>query len=181
MWAWHSPQGAAVACFRRPFATRRVQPLRPVPSDIDIVNAVEPLPIGDIADDAGVLPEELELHGDKKETKNFSMPMSAPNPAWVSDEELAQTQLAGEAAKQLSGLEVVRARGGRSVAIGVAINLGDVIARVLRRVPGHRVGIQCYHHLGLVGSRCVQRTGRGPCSTAGHVVHRRREHGNREA
>ena len=66
MWAWHSPQGAAVACLRRPFATRRVQPLRPVPSDIDIVNAVEPLPVGDIADDAGVLPEELELHGDKK-------------------------------------------------------------------------------------------------------------------
>ena len=57
------------------------------------------------------------------------MPMSAPNPAWVSDEELAQTQLAGYAAKQLSGLEVDRARGGSIVAIGVAIDLGDLIAR----------------------------------------------------
>lgn len=50
----------------RTLATRRITPLRPVPSDIDIVNAIEPLPINDIAADAGVLSEELVLYGDHK-------------------------------------------------------------------------------------------------------------------
>lgn len=44
--------------------TRKLTDLkRPVPSDIDIAQAIEPLPIEQIAEAAGILPEELELHG----------------------------------------------------------------------------------------------------------------------
>ncbi len=39
---------------------------RPVPSDIDIAQSVEPLDISIIADEMGLLPEELELYGNKK-------------------------------------------------------------------------------------------------------------------
>ncbi|MCB0050502.1 MAG: formate--tetrahydrofolate ligase, partial [Caldilinea sp.] len=39
---------------------------RPVPSDLDIAQAATPLPIGEIAEDAGILPEELELFGNTK-------------------------------------------------------------------------------------------------------------------
>ena len=39
---------------------------RPVPSDLDIAQAATPLPIGQIAEEAGILPEELELFGNHK-------------------------------------------------------------------------------------------------------------------
>lgn len=39
----------------------RIKFLRPVPSDIDIANAVEPLKIKQIAEEAGVNEEELDL------------------------------------------------------------------------------------------------------------------------
>ena len=39
---------------------------RPVPSDIDIAQSVEPLPIADIAAAAGLLPEEIDLYGNSK-------------------------------------------------------------------------------------------------------------------
>ncbi|MCP4198686.1 MAG: formate--tetrahydrofolate ligase [Proteobacteria bacterium] len=39
---------------------------RPVPSDIEIAQSVEPLDISIIADEIGLLPEELELYGNKK-------------------------------------------------------------------------------------------------------------------
>ncbi len=39
---------------------------RPVPSDIEIAQSVTPLPIRQIADEAGLLPEELELYGNAK-------------------------------------------------------------------------------------------------------------------
>jgi len=40
--------------------------VRPVPSDIDIAQAVEPLDISIIAEEVGILPEELEFYGNKK-------------------------------------------------------------------------------------------------------------------
>jgi len=39
---------------------------RPVPSDLDIAQAATPLPIGQIAEEAGILPEELEMFGNHK-------------------------------------------------------------------------------------------------------------------
>ena len=39
---------------------------RPVPSDLEIAQAVAPLPIRQIAEEAGILPEELELFGNHK-------------------------------------------------------------------------------------------------------------------
>lgn len=39
---------------------------RPVPSDLDIAQAVTPLPIRQIAEEAGILAEELELYGNDK-------------------------------------------------------------------------------------------------------------------
>ena len=38
----------------------------PVPSDIDIAQAATPLPITQIAAEAGILPDELELYGKSK-------------------------------------------------------------------------------------------------------------------
>ena len=39
---------------------------RPVPSDLDIAQSIEPLPITKIAEDTGILPEELILYGNTK-------------------------------------------------------------------------------------------------------------------
>ena len=39
---------------------------RPVPSDLDIAQSIEPLPISQIAKEAGILPEELIPYGDTK-------------------------------------------------------------------------------------------------------------------
>ena len=39
---------------------------RPVPSDIDIAQAAEPLPVQQIAEEVGLLPEELDLYGKYK-------------------------------------------------------------------------------------------------------------------
>ena len=39
---------------------------RPVPSDLDIAQSIEPLPISQIAEEAGILPEELVLYGNTK-------------------------------------------------------------------------------------------------------------------
>jgi hypothetical protein len=41
----------------------RVQYVTPVPSDIDISQALKPIPIARIAEDAGILDEELEPYG----------------------------------------------------------------------------------------------------------------------
>ncbi|NOZ73357.1 MAG: formate--tetrahydrofolate ligase [Chloroflexi bacterium] len=46
---------------------------RPVPSDIDIAQSVEPIPIIKIAEEVGILPEELELYGDKKAKVSLSV------------------------------------------------------------------------------------------------------------
>ena len=39
---------------------------RPVPSDLDIAQSIEPLPISQIAEEAGIQPEELVLYGNTK-------------------------------------------------------------------------------------------------------------------
>jgi methylenetetrahydrofolate dehydrogenase (NADP+)/methenyltetrahydrofolate cyclohydrolase/formyltetrahydrofolate synthetase len=47
----------------RKFTPIPLTPLYPVPSDIEIAQAVELKPITTIADEVGLLPEEIELHG----------------------------------------------------------------------------------------------------------------------
>ncbi len=47
--------------------------LTPVPSDIDIAQAVEPLPITQIAEEIGLLPEELEPYGSTKAKVKLSV------------------------------------------------------------------------------------------------------------
>lgn len=46
---------------------------RPVPSDIDIAQSVEPISITKIAEEVGIRPEELELYGDKKAKVSLSV------------------------------------------------------------------------------------------------------------
>ena len=46
--------------------TRKLEPKTPVPSDIDIAQSVEPLPISQIADSLGLAAEDYELYGTKK-------------------------------------------------------------------------------------------------------------------
>ena len=50
----------------RPFKPTPLKVLDPVPSDIDIAQAAELKPINLIAEELGLLPEELELYGDYK-------------------------------------------------------------------------------------------------------------------
>jgi formyltetrahydrofolate synthetase len=58
----------------------------PVPSDIDIAQAATPLPITQIAAEAGILPEELELYGKSKAKVHLSVRdrlKDAPNGKYV--------------------------------------------------------------------------------------------------
>ena len=50
----------------RPFKPTPLKVKFPVPSDIDIAQAAELKPIKLIAEEVGLLPEELELYGDYK-------------------------------------------------------------------------------------------------------------------
>lgn len=47
--------------------------LTPVPSDIEIAQAAVPLPIVQIAEEVGLLPEEIELQGNTKAKVNLSV------------------------------------------------------------------------------------------------------------
>ncbi len=47
--------------------------LNPVPSDIEIAQAAEPLPIMQIAEEVGLLPEEIELYGNTKAKVKLSV------------------------------------------------------------------------------------------------------------
>src|SRR6185312_12606752 len=58
----------------------------PVPSDIDIAQAATPLPISQIAAEAGILPDELELYGKSKAKVHLSVRdrlKSAPNGKYI--------------------------------------------------------------------------------------------------
>jgi methylenetetrahydrofolate dehydrogenase (NADP+)/methenyltetrahydrofolate cyclohydrolase/formyltetrahydrofolate synthetase len=55
------------------FKPIRLKLLRPVPSDIDIAQAVTPKPIAQIAEEVGVRPSELELHGPYKAKVDLSV------------------------------------------------------------------------------------------------------------
>ena len=50
----------------RRFTATQIEPLSPVPSDIDIAQAAVLKPISQVAEELGLLPEELELYGDYK-------------------------------------------------------------------------------------------------------------------
>jgi formyltetrahydrofolate synthetase len=50
----------------RPFEATRLKRVAPVPSDIDIAQASEIKPISRVAEELGILPEELELYGPYK-------------------------------------------------------------------------------------------------------------------
>ena len=47
-----------------PFTPLKLKLVRPVPSDIEIAQAADIKPITQVAEEAGILPSELELHGD---------------------------------------------------------------------------------------------------------------------
>jgi formyltetrahydrofolate synthetase len=51
---------------KKPVTTRKLKPLSPVPSDIDIAQAVELRKITEIIEELGLKPEEVELYGDYK-------------------------------------------------------------------------------------------------------------------
>jgi formyltetrahydrofolate synthetase len=58
----------------------------PVPSDIDIAQAATPLPISQIAAEAGILPDELELYGKSKAKVHLSVRdrlKNAPNGKYI--------------------------------------------------------------------------------------------------
>src|SRR6202521_722507 len=58
----------------------------PVPSDIDIAQSAVPLPITQIAAEAGILPDELELYGKSKAKVHLSVRdrlKSAPNGKYI--------------------------------------------------------------------------------------------------
>jgi len=57
----------------RPFKPTPIKVLDPVPSDIDIAQAAELKPINLIAEELGLLPEELELYGDYKAKVRLSV------------------------------------------------------------------------------------------------------------
>jgi formyltetrahydrofolate synthetase len=57
----------------RPFKPTPIKVLDPVPSDIDIAQAAELKPITLIAEELGLLPEELELYGDYKAKVRLSI------------------------------------------------------------------------------------------------------------
>jgi formyltetrahydrofolate synthetase len=57
----------------RPFKPTPIKVLDPVPSDIDIAQAAELKPISLIAEELGLLPEELELYGDYKAKVRLSV------------------------------------------------------------------------------------------------------------
>ncbi len=50
----------------RRFTATKIEPITPVPSDIDIAQAAVLKPISQVAEELGLLPEELELYGDYK-------------------------------------------------------------------------------------------------------------------
>ena len=55
-------------------ATRRtLQIVSPVPSDIEIAQSVDPLPIGEVAVAAGILPSELDAYGSYKAKVHLSV------------------------------------------------------------------------------------------------------------
>ena len=56
-----------------PYKPIKLKLLRPVPSDIDIAQAVTPKPITQIAEEVGIRPSELELHGRNKAKVELSI------------------------------------------------------------------------------------------------------------
>ena len=56
-----------------PFTPTKIKLLDPVPSDIDIAQAATLKPISQVAEEAGLLPEELELYGEYKAKVRLSV------------------------------------------------------------------------------------------------------------
>ena len=64
---------AAPTKAKLPYKPIKIKLLRPVPSDIAIAQAVTPKPITLIAEEVGILPSELELHGRNKAKVELSI------------------------------------------------------------------------------------------------------------
>jgi formyltetrahydrofolate synthetase len=64
---------AAPKAVKLPYKPIKLKLLRPVPSDIDIAQAVTPKPITLIAEEVGIRPAELELHGRNKAKVELSI------------------------------------------------------------------------------------------------------------
>jgi formyltetrahydrofolate synthetase len=58
---------------KRPITTRKIKPLHPVPSDIDIAQAAELSPVTQIIDELGLLHEEVDLYGKYKAKVNLDV------------------------------------------------------------------------------------------------------------
>src|SRR5262245_18747755 len=86
-------------------------------------------------------------------------------PSWASIsskprvDELAQAQRAGDAADQLAGAEAERLGRRRALAVRVALDLGDIVARVGRRIAVDRVVVEHAEDV-RHGPRSSLRTGR---------------------
>jgi len=68
-----APAKKAAKKAKFPYKPIRLKLLRPVPSDIEIAQAVTPKPITEIAAEVGIRPAELELHGRNKAKVELSI------------------------------------------------------------------------------------------------------------
>jgi hypothetical protein len=86
-------------------------------------------------------------------------------------QELAQAQLAGDAAKQFARLEVDLARGRRGHAAGIVVDLGNVVAGVGLRVAVDGIVIENGENFGHGGAPSKGWHGRGQAPDPGPCCH----------
>ncbi len=85
----------------------RLKLLRPVPSDIEIAQAVTPKPIIQIAEEVGILPKELELHGRNKakvELEILARLKNRPNGKYIDVTAITPTPLGEGKSTTMMGL-----------------------------------------------------------------------------
>ena len=90
-----------------PYQPIRLKLLRPVPSDIDIAQAVKPKPITQIAAEVGIRPAELELHGMHKAKVELSILArlkSRPNGKYIDVTAITPTPLGEGKSTTMMGL-----------------------------------------------------------------------------
>ncbi len=90
-----------------PYQPIRLKLLRPVPSDIEIAQAVKPKPITQIAAEVGIRPAELELHGAHKakvELKILERLQKRPNGKYIDVTAITPTPLGEGKSTTMMGL-----------------------------------------------------------------------------
>ncbi len=99
------PKAAKTA--KSAFKPIRLKLLRPVPSDIEIAQAVTPKPITLIAEEVGILPKELELHGRNKakvELEILARLKNRPNGKYIDVTAITPTPLGEGKSTTMMGL-----------------------------------------------------------------------------